>query len=110
MSYTIANGETLDDITFGNGDIVTVQNGGTLSNAIIPKSVTSVTLENGAILDGGISTAKFITVSGSVNASSADLDLNISTRTPEDGLFLNSLFETQSISITVSVTFTVTIS
>ncbi len=104
MNYTIANGETLEDITFGNGDIVTVQNGGTLSNVIIPKSVTSVTLENGAILNGGISTAKFITVSGSVNASSADLDLNISTRTPEDGLFLNSLFETQSISVTISTT------
>ena len=102
MDYTIANGETLSNITFGYGDIVTVQNGGTLSDAVIPKTVESVTLEDGAILTGSIRTAKEMTVGGTVNAAEADLTLDISAHKPEDEIFLNSLFETQSISITVS--------
>ena len=87
MQYTIANGETMTR-TFATGDIILVKNGGTLADSVIPLGVASVTLESGSNLSGTIRTAKEITLSGSsaVNASAADLVLDISERKPENDL------------------------
>ena len=86
--YIIANGETLSNQYFGYGDTILVQTGGTLNGAVIPYNVSSVTLEAGAALSGTIRTAKEITLSGSgaVDASGADLILDISDRKPENDL------------------------
>lgn len=84
QDYIIANGQTLADITFAYGDTILVQDGGTLSNSVVPRIITSFTLEDDVILNGRIKFAKEFTVSSSVDASEASLILDISERKPED--------------------------
>ena len=101
--FIITNGETLADISFGYGDSITIKKGGTLSNVVIPESVETVMLEDGAALTGVIKTAKEFTISGNVNAAQADLILDISDRKPEETIMVSdwSLLTADSLSVVV---------
>ena len=101
--YIIANGQTLSNQNFGYGDTILVKNGGTLVDSVIPRDVVSVSLETGAILSGTIRTAKEVTTSGSVNASSADLILDISDRKPEEPIMVSAWSLLSSKTLTVAV-------
>ena len=89
--YIIPNGQYSwnQDIKIEGNDTIFVQSGGVLSSIVIPRWVGSVTLEDGAYLNGTIGTAKELSILGTVYGYGAILTLDISERTPEEAIMIN---------------------
>ncbi|MBP5411614.1 MAG: pre-peptidase C-terminal domain-containing protein, partial [Lachnospiraceae bacterium] len=95
-----ASGETL--VWEKTGDTVRITSGGVLNDAEIPWGGTLI-LEDGAVLQGTVRLGTDVQVRGLVNATDAELELDISMRKEEYGTLLSNLAFVAAASLTVIV-------
>ncbi len=81
-SVSIASSGSVEDLTVGSGAV--------LSNSILKHNAQGIVLEGGAVLYGSIRLDTNLTVNGSIDASNADIVIDLTDRTnPEDAIFSN---------------------
>ena len=104
LYINIGPGDPWSDKFWESGEVITVENGGTLANSELSYKADSLIIKSGATITGTLTVAAEVTVESGAIMAGADVVWNISHRKKEEPLLWNDLgaSDFNSLSITVS--------